>query len=117
MRPPSNTSSSGVEKPRPKRANLDKPATLIVHTTLTPIRVVNISTTGVGVISSQNLPPKTITAIRLSLYFYNELTELTLQAKVVHSTPVQHDYLVGLALFDVNPFTLRVINQFVMLNT
>lgn len=104
---------AGAEKRAAKRANLDKPATMIVNKAETTVRIVNISTTGLGLICTKNLMPKTLAEIDLNLYFYNELTHLKLTAIVVHSTPVQEQFLIGLSLCDLNPFSFRVIHQFV----
>ncbi|UQB42836.1 PilZ domain-containing protein [Thiomicrospira microaerophila] len=107
---------TGAEKRAAKRANLDKPATMRVNETETTVRIVNISTTGLGLISTEHLTPKSLAEINLNLYFYNELTHLKLTAIVVHSTPVQEQFLIGLSLCDLNPFSFRVINQFVELH-
>lgn len=108
---------SGIEKRKAKRANLDKPARIITNSNELNVRVVSISTNGIGLISLNNVLPNTVTEIKLSLYFYGELTELTLHANVIETTQVQNEYLLRLALLESSPFTLRVIDQFVFLHT
>ncbi|WP_044407500.1 PilZ domain-containing protein [Thiomicrospira microaerophila] len=108
-----NHSLMGADKRRAKRANLDKQATMLIEQKQLSVRVVNISTIGLGIISPIQLEAQTYIAIRLELLLNNQQIPLHLAGHVVHTTAVQTQFLVGIELDKPSEYCQRIIHQYV----
>lgn len=104
------------DKRAAKRVNLDKHIIIQVNQQPLQARILNISVSGIGILCHTDLPPNTIIHANVELSLHNHTTTLKLDGKVVHSTAVHDQYLVGIALCDLTAYRQAIIEQFVATN-
>ncbi len=76
-------------------------------------KLLDLSFCGIGVISNQAYQPDEALILTFSLPGYEGDQTLSIQAKVIHTQPVQDQFLTGLVFPDLNPHQSLVIKAFV----
>jgi c-di-GMP-binding flagellar brake protein YcgR len=96
-----------------KRANVDKPASLIFNQQVFSVRVINISITGVGILYQHALLPQEQITLKIELNLHGQVFNLNLKGKIVHTTQVQTQFLIGIEFYELSDYSKRIINQYV----
>lgn len=104
---------TGIEQRKYKRITTDRPIKLTNKNESFNLKMINISQGGAGILSAIFFEDDDIISVDLSLPFIGEVTSLSLNGKVVHSTPVRGQYLVGIKFDQLSSHQKRVIEHFV----
>jgi hypothetical protein len=96
-----------------KRVNLDKLATMSIDQQLFTVRIINISETGLGVISAQPNELQKNIQTEIELLLSKQPVHLTLQGKIIHTTKVQNQYLLSIELCKLSEYSRRTISHYV----
>lgn len=88
--------------------------TLEINNDSQPIsmKMVNISNCGFGALGSQAFQNGEILKVQFSLPGYEQNSTISLNAKVVHSTHVNNNFLIGLSFQNLTPHEQLVIKEF-----
>lgn len=79
-------------------------------------RILNISVTGIGILCHTTLSPNTTIHTHAELTLHNQTTSVKLEGKVVHSTAVHDQYLIGIELCNLTAYRQGIIEQYVAIN-
>lgn len=94
------------------RIAISLPATLHLENRDFNSKILDISLCGLSLVSDQPLANQQNIKLTLSLPSYEQNNTLDLAAKVVRSSNIQHQYLVGLAFETLSPHQVLVIQEF-----
>lgn len=75
--------------------------------------MINLSLTGLGATSPIKINPDDPVEVTFSLPFNDEFIELKFDSRLVHSTPVRGQFLIGLAFDTLTSHQQRIISNFI----
>ncbi|MBE0493428.1 MAG: PilZ domain-containing protein [Thiomicrospira sp.] len=96
-----------------KRITTHRPIILNHQNLSLGLTMINLSLTGLGATGPIKLNANDLVELRLSLPFYDEFIELKLNARLVHSTPVRGQFLIGVDFDAISSHQQRIISNFI----
>ncbi|WP_029406825.1 PilZ domain-containing protein [Thiomicrorhabdus sp. Milos-T2] len=95
-----------------ERISINRKVNLDIQAETYPVKMVDISHCGIGIVSPKVLQDNTLLEIEFDLPGYEQNSNIKTQAQVIHSTPINHNYLIGLAFINLNLHSQLVIKEF-----
>lgn len=117
MSQPNPTSSNNRENRQAERVSTDRPVQLTHDSQKHQAKMINLSITGLGILSNFKLDDSQNIQIDFELPFYDDYTSVKLQGTVIHCTPVRGQYLLGVALNNLNKHQTLVMENFIKFKT
>lgn len=110
-------SSNERENRQAERVSTDRPVKLTHENQNHMAKMINLSTTGIGILSNLKCEDSQNIQIDFELPFYGDFTALKLEGTVVHCTPVRGQYLLGVTLNSLNKHQTLVVQNFIKFKT
>lgn len=76
-------------------------------------RMINISTTGIGILSNFEVKESENLQMSFELPFYDDFSTLKIEGTVKHCTPVRGQFLLGVAINSLSNHQTRVMEGFI----
>ena len=105
--------SSGRENRQFKRITTDRPIKLINKNESFNLKMINLSQEGAGLLSAICFEENEPVELEMKLPFMDEMTQLKLKSKVVHTTPVRGQFLLGLHFETMSKHQQFVLEKFI----
>lgn len=96
-----------------KRVAVDRPIKVTYQQEIHTSKMINLSVSGLGLISHLAFKDQSQIEVHFKVPFYNELSQIKLNAQVVHCTPVRGQYHIGLKFHQVSPHQQKVISNYI----
>lgn len=104
---------SSADQRQHERINVDIPIKLDDGQTCQTLKIINISLGGLGLLSRQALEPGKIYQVTFDIYFSNDYTSLSTQARSIHNLTVRRQYINGLQFEKLSTHQKFVIATFI----
>lgn len=75
--------------------------------------MINLSLSGLGATGPLKINPNDPVKVSLNLPYNDEYIELNIESRLVHSTPVRGQFLIGLAFEKLSSHQQRIISNFI----
>lgn len=96
-----------------KRITTHRPIILDHQNLSLGLTMINLSLTGLGATGPIKLNPDDIIELRFNLPFNDEFIDLKIKARLVHSTPVRGQFLIGVAFEALSLHQQRIISNYI----
>lgn len=94
------------------RTTVTLPAELITSEETRTVKIVDISSCGIGVICSQPINISDDVSLKFALPGYAQNNTLSVQVKVIHTTNIRNQQLIGLSLSNPSQHDILVFKEF-----
>ena len=95
-----------------ERISINRKALLDTELEEYQVKMIDISSSGMGIISPKNLQDNALLKIIFDLPGYEQNSKIKTQAQVIHSTQVNQSFLIGLSFVHLNQHSQLVIKEF-----